>query len=120
LSLKQTLDRYAGRLESSAPAVDLNRLYAQALGMLSSTAARQAFDLDAEPAALRDRYGRHRSGQSLLLARRLVEAGVPYINVIWNQTNRGQDLDPSDTDVYGWDTHNDIFESLTNRPLPRF
>jgi hypothetical protein len=69
---------------------------------------------------VRDRYGRHRSGQGLLLARRLVEAGVPYINVIWNHTNRGQDKDPDDTNVYGWDTHNDIFDALQNRLLPRF
>jgi hypothetical protein len=88
--------------------------------MLSSPQTRQAFDLDAEPAALRDRYGRHRSGQALLLARRLVEAGVPYINVIWNHSNRGQDDHPDDTDLYGWDTHNDIFDSLKERLLPRF
>lgn len=120
LSLKQTLDRYAQRLESAPPAADLTRLYAQALDMLSSRQAREAFNLDAEPTHIRDRYGRHRSGQSLLLARRLVEAGVPYINVIWNQTNRGQDNAPDDPDVYGWDTHNDIFEALKNHLLPRF
>jgi uncharacterized protein (DUF1501 family) len=88
--------------------------------MLSSPVARDAFDLAREPASLRDRYGQHRSGQALLLARRLVEAGVPYVNVIWNHTNRGQDLDDSDTDLYGWDTHNDIFTSLKDRLLPRF
>jgi Protein of unknown function (DUF1501) len=120
LTLKQTLDRYAARLESNERALDMNRLYRQASQMLASHETRAAFDLDAEPAALRDRYGRHRSGQSLLLARRLVEAGVPYINVIWNQTNRGQDKDPGDTDAYGWDTHNDIFDALQNRLLPRF
>jgi hypothetical protein len=120
LSLKQTLDRYAARLESDTRAADMSRLYTQALGMLSSRQTRDAFDLEAEPAKLRDRYGRHRSGQSLLLARRLVEAGVPYINVIWNQTNRGQDKAPDDTDLYGWDTHNDIFDALENRLLPRF
>jgi hypothetical protein len=49
-----------------------------------------------------------------------VEAGVPYINGIWNQSNRGQDAEPDDTDAYGWDTHNDIFDSLKNRLLPRF
>src|SRR4051812_17705235 len=120
LSLKQTLDRYAARLESNDRALDMNRLYSQACQMLASRETREAFDLDAEPASIRDRYGRHRSGQSLLLARRLVEAGVPYINVIWNQSNRGQDHEPDDTDAYGWDTHNDIFDSLKNRLLPRF
>jgi hypothetical protein len=120
LSLKQSLDQYADRLERSGKAADMGRLYAQALSMLSSPAAREAFDLDREPADTRDRYGRHRSGQALLLARRLVEAGVPYINVIWNHTNRGQDDHPDDTDLYGWDTHNDIFAALEHRLLPRF
>jgi hypothetical protein len=120
LSLKQTLDRYAARLEANDRALDMNRLYQQACQMLASRETRDAFDLEAEPASVRDRYGRHRSGQSLLLARRLVEAGVPYINVIWNQSNRGQDAEPDDTDAYGWDTHNDIFDALKNRLLPRF
>jgi uncharacterized protein (DUF1501 family) len=114
------LDAYAAGLEKSRPSVDLNKLYAQAFSVLTSPQARQAFDLEKEPEALRDRYGRHRSGQALLLARRLVEAGVPYINVIWNHTNRGQDKDTLDTDVYGWDTHNDIFVALRDHLLPRF
>ena len=120
LSLKETLDQAAQRLEANQRALDMNRLYAGAYEMLASRQARQAFDLAAEPPALRERYGRHRSGQALLLARRLVEAEVPYINVIWNHCNRGQDLDAADTDLYGWDTHNDIFDSLQNRLLPRF
>ncbi len=120
LSLKESLDRAWQQLASDPRALDMNRLYAQAYQMLSSPQARDAFDLDAEPAALRDRYGRHRSGQALLLARRLVEAGVPYVNVIWNHSNRGQDKHPDDTDLYGWDTHNDIFDSLKDRLLPRF
>lgn len=120
LTLKQTLDQYAARLESDPHALDMNRLYGQANQMLASKATREAFDLEAEPANIRDRYGRNRTGQAMLLARRLVEAGVPYINVIATQSNRGQDKDPDDTDSYGWDTHNDIFDALQNRLLPRF
>ena len=120
LSLKEQLDRHASRLDKNQRALDMNRLYAQALAMLASERARDAFNLSAEPASVRDRYGRHRSGQALLLARRLVEAGVPYINVIWNHSNRGQDLDANDDDLYGWDTHNDIFDALRDRLLPRF
>jgi hypothetical protein len=120
LALKQTIDHYAADLESQQRALDMTRLYRQARQMLASPQTREAFDLEAEPPALRDRYGRHRSGQGLLLARRLVEAGVPYINVIWNHTNRGQDQDPDDTNEYGWDTHNDIFDALKHRLLPRF
>lgn len=120
LSLKRSLDSFARELERSATARDLDGLYAQAINMLSSQATREAFRLEAEPDDVRERYGRDRSGQALLLARRLVEAGVPFVNVIWNHSNRGQDLDPTDTDVFGWDTHNDIFDSLRERLLPRF
>jgi hypothetical protein len=120
LSLKQSLDQYAARLERNSKAGDMSRLYSQALSMLASPHARAAFDLDREQPAVRERYGVHRSGQALLLARRLVEAGVPYINVIWNHSNRGQDDRPDDTDLYGWDTHNDIFDALQHRLLPRF
>lgn len=120
LTLKQSLDRTAQRLEANPQALDMSRQFQQAYALLASPAAREAFNLQAEPAAVRDRYGRHRSGQALLLARRLAEAGVPYINVIWNQSNRGQDDAPDDTDLYGWDTHNDIFAALKDRLLPRF
>lgn len=120
LTLKHSLDRAASVLEQDAAARDLAGIYAQAYELLASPRAREAFNLAAEPAAVRDRYGRNRSGQALLLARRLVEAGVPYINVIWNHSNRGQDDFPRDTDLYGWDTHNDIFHALQNHLLPRF
>ncbi|MBP87662.1 MAG: hypothetical protein CMJ64_13220 [Planctomycetaceae bacterium] len=119
-TLKETLDNYRDRLAKEQKLADMSLLYQQALAMLSSSRYRDAFDLEKEPPALRDRYGRHRSGQSCLLARRLVEAGVPFINVIWNHSNRGQDRDPTDTDVYGWDTHNDIFDALKIHLLPRF
>jgi uncharacterized protein (DUF1501 family) len=55
-----------------------------------------------------------------LLGRRLVEAGVPWVTVFFNHSIRGQDNHPDATDWYGWDTHNDIFESLKVHLLPRF
>ena len=119
-TLKETLDKYRDELGQDQKLADMSRLYRQALTMLSSSRYRDAFDLNREPEALRNRYGRHRSGQSCLLARRLVEAGVPFINVIWNHSNRGQDADPTDPDVYGWDTHNDIFDAMKTHLLPRF
>ena len=54
------------------------------------------------------------------MARRLVEAGVPWITVFFNHGIRGQDDHPDDTDEYGWDTHNDIFEAMQRHLLPRF
>jgi hypothetical protein len=118
-SLKQTLDRELSRLDALQSAYEMDGLYSQARAMLAAPQVRAAFDLSAEPAAIRERYGRHRSGQALLLARRLVAAGVPYINVIWNHSNRGQDQS-DETDQFGWDTHNDIFAVLRDRLLPRF
>ncbi len=70
----------------------------QALGMLGGSAARQAFDLTQESAAVRDRYGRSRYSQSVLLARRMIEAGVSIVRINWtrmlDKPNQG-----------GWDTH---------------
>lgn len=119
-SLKNSLDAYRQQLAAQGQSRDMGGLYQQALEILSSPHCRDAFDLEAESPELRDRYGRHRSGQACLLARRLVEAGTPFVTVMWNHSNRGQDRDPTDTNVYGWDTHNDIFYALREHLLPRF
>ncbi len=95
-------------------------LYRRAFAFLESPRNRQAFDLTREPASVRERYGFNRSGQACLLARRLVEVGVPWITVMWNHMIRGQDATPASDDEYGWDTHNDIFPTLKNHLLPRW
>src|SRR5262249_42905404 len=92
----------------------------EAQELLASPATRTAFDLSREPLVLRERYGLHRAGQACLLGRRLVEAGVPYVTVFFNPSIRGQDKAPDDTDAYGWDTHNDVFDALKDHLLPRF
>jgi hypothetical protein len=124
LSLRQhllgSLEQQCRMLEANPTAADLHVVYRRAFEMLAQPAVQHAFDLSRESEATRQRYGLHRSGQSCLLARRLVEAGVPFINVIWNHLSRGQDDEPDNTEAYGWDTHNDIFESLEHRLLPRF
>src|SRR5581483_11308463 len=71
----------------------------QAFDLLGSPRARAAFDLSREPAKLRDHYGRHHFGQSCLLARRLVEAGVSLVHVNWF---RGPEEPP---DAPCWDSH---------------
>ena len=119
-SLLDALESHCRTFEENRRIADAETLYRQAFEMLSRPETRDAFNLAAEPGAIRDRYGRNRSGQACLLARRLVEAGVPLITVIWNHHSRGQDHEPDNTDLYGWDTHNDIFESLEHRLLPRF
>jgi hypothetical protein len=70
---------------------------------LMRTPAGKAFELDDEPAALRDRYGRNLFGQGCLLARRLVERGVAFVEVA---------LTPDQTQSLGWDTHSQNFEGV--------
>ena len=76
-----------------------------AFNLLLTGKVARAFDLNHEDPKLRDRYGRHMYGQSLLLARRLVQAGVPIV-----QVNMGR--------VQTWDNHGQIFKSLKDRLLP--
>ncbi len=85
---------------------------AQAFDLLASPQARAAYDLAREPAAVRDRYGRHHFGQSCLLARRLVEAGVSLVQVNWF---RGPD-EPSDNPC--WDSHVNESDRLKNVLAP--
>jgi hypothetical protein len=84
----------------------------QAFGLLRSDAARRAFDLDRETPAVRDRYGRSPFGQSVLLARRLVEAGVSLVQVNWY---RGPD-EPSDNPC--WDSHTEETRRLRTVLVP--
>ena len=120
LALKDTLDRQNSGLFANANSKRNARNYAKAMELLASKNVREAFDLSTEQESTRLSYGMNRSGQACLLARRMVEAGVPYINVIFNHSNRGQDREPQDTDWYGWDTHNDIFYALKEQLVPRF
>ena len=118
--LLAAIDRSLRSHETNVRLTDLDGQYHKAFELLAEPRTREAFDLSAEPDQLRRRYGRHRAGQACLLARRLAEAGVPLITVVWNHQSRGQDLHPEDDEYYGWDTHNDIFDVLQNRLLPRF
>lgn len=79
---------------------DYSRLQQEALGVLTTGKARDAFKLDQEPDSLRDRYGRGKWGQSVLLARRLIEAGVRFVHVQWPR-------EPGDLSSGApmWDTH---------------
>ncbi len=106
---------------SRLPATDGQRaLVRQAYELLHTPRVRDAFDIAQEPAKVRDRYGRFRAGQACLMGRRLIEAGVPWVTVFFNHSIRGQDFYVGESDQYGWDTHNDIFEDMKGHLLPRF
>lgn len=88
------------------------RFQEQAADMLTNPQIQRTLDLDQEPVPLRERYGEHLCGQSMLLSRRLVEAGVPLVTVVC----AAGDLNGSVGDH--WDTHGDNFNRLKNALLP--
>lgn len=91
----------------------------RAFSLLTSLAAADAFDLTKEPESLRHRYGMTINGMGLLLARRLVEAGVPFITVYWMPDKaRAEELRCSSAG--GWDTHGNNFQCLREMLLPEF
>lgn len=106
-ALLQTINRQQQHLDRRAVTQQIDAFQEKACSLLSSGATRHAFDINAEPARVRDRYGRNQFGQSILLGRRLVEAGVRLVHVNWIRILE-----------QGWDTHNDNFNALKNRLLP--
>lgn len=104
-SLLGEINQQQRRMDQIAESQRLSDDQQLAFSILTSSRLAQAFDLKRETDATRDRYGRNTNGQSLLLARRLVEAGVPIV-----QANMGR--------VQTWDNHGDIFQTLKNRLLP--
>jgi uncharacterized protein (DUF1501 family) len=97
----------AGLNTTSTSGSGLDDSLHKAMDLLTSDAASRAFDLSREPAPVRDRYGRNIHGQCVLLARRLIEAGVRLVCVNWHQDNQTF-----------WDTHNNNFPGLKNRLMP--
>jgi hypothetical protein len=99
-SLLDQLDQQARQLDAAATRQALDPFYARAFDLISSPTAQRAFDVSAEPAAVRERYGRHAFGQSVLLARRLVEGGVRLVHVNWVRHDNGKG-------GQGFDSHRD-------------
>ncbi len=98
-SLRAAVDNLASQVEGDDQMKTLDEFQKRAMDLVLSPEARRAFDIGREDPRLRDRYGRTTTGQSCLLARRLVESGVRFVTV-----NSG-----------GWDHHAKIFPSLDKR-----
>jgi hypothetical protein len=93
------------------PGDAIRGFHSQAMELITGSAARQAFELSREPDAVRDRYGRHPLGQNLLLARRLVEAGVRIVNVTaWCGVPAGEAF----RNVQTWDMHAVLYQGSDN------
>ena len=104
----------ARRRLAAAGIDDWERTYQLAYGLLSNPSARDAFDVTRETDRTRERYGFSTFGQSALVARRLVEARVPYVQLNWSQTVEA--ITPNFD--FGWDTHIYNFEMLMDRHCP--
>lgn len=104
------------RLVDASPAVRAqNATYQRAIGVLTSSRVRDAFDLAREPESRRDRYGANSFGQSCLLARRLIEAGTRFVQINWYNREDGF--------AVGWDVHGDDLAGLVRMEqqlCPRF
>ncbi len=104
--LRHSLDRMKRLNDAVAedPAVSFDTFYGQAVDLIASKPAQEAFDISLEDDATRDLYGRNDVGQRMLLARRLVEVGVPFVTV-----NYG-----------GWDHHKDLFKGYKGDHVQKF
>ncbi|MBN8626702.1 MAG: DUF1501 domain-containing protein [Planctomycetes bacterium] len=94
------------------PVAEFNFYKRQAVDMIAGGEAQRVFELERESDKMRDAYGRHQHGQSVLLARRLVEAGASYVQVHWAS------YDKSKPNNGGWDTHEKHSESLKDWLMP--
>jgi len=101
--LRAVVDEHFSQLEKSDALDGMDSFYQRAYAMLSSEKARAAFSIQDEPDKLRDDYGRTDAGQRMLLARRLVEAGVRFVSLTYG----------------GWDHHDNIKTAMTNQ-MPKF
>jgi uncharacterized protein (DUF1501 family) len=97
-------------VEKAVEKFNLDDYYQKALNLIVSGRARNAFDLNQETDAMRDRYGRNTFGQSCLLARRLIEAGTRVVEVIWPKV--------ANSDKHSWDHHVGLTERMKNNSAP--
>jgi len=115
--LLQALNESQSGLDHEIQVRGLLKQQERAFQLLSSSSTTSAFDIKSEPAALRERYGNTINGMSLLMARRLVEAGVPFVTVFWKED---ESIAAKCKSAGGWDTHGDNFNCLRKYLLPQF
>jgi uncharacterized protein DUF1501 len=105
--LHRRMARLARLAEESAEVRGMSEFQERAIDLLTSSRTQEAFAIHEEPDVVRDRYGRTAYGQSCLLARRLVEAGVRFVTVYYS------------AGIGGWDTHQKNFSTLKESRLPQ-
>lgn len=108
--LRDLLNAQMPEINKAVESYELDGYYDQALSLVVSGRAREAFDLESETVATRDKYGRNTFGQSCLLARRLVEAGTRVVEVIWPKV--------ANSDNHSWDHHSDLSTRMKTQSAP--
>jgi len=108
--LRETIDRGLPALEKATAKYDLDKYYDKALGLVISGRARKAFTLSEEKPAMREAYGNNTFGQSLLVARRLVEAGTRFVEVNWPKV--------ANSDNHSWDVHVGLTQRMKTQSGP--
>ena len=109
-NLRTIIEEGMPELDKATAKYDLDEYYGKALGLVISGRARKAFDLGQESPAMRERYGKNTFGQCCLLARRLVEAGTRFVEVIWPKV--------ANSDNHSWDVHAGLSKRMRDQSAP--
>jgi hypothetical protein len=109
--LLEQFDKITQLAESSPSAQRFDSFSQRAFSLLTSSETRGVFDLEQESASVRNRYGRHHFGQCCLLARRLIENDVRFVQVNWSSHVEGAE----DGGDWGWDMHDRYFQVFQDR-----
>lgn len=117
-ALLESLDGVRRALDHEAAVGNYTRQQQRTFELLAAADTAGAFDIEREPIPLRERYGATINGTSLLMARRLVEAGVPFITVFWSEED--EVVSKKCASGGGWDTHAANFACLRENLLPEF
>ncbi|MEE2825109.1 MAG: DUF1501 domain-containing protein [Planctomycetota bacterium] len=110
--LRELITEQMPDIDRAVEPLKLDEHYQQALDLVVSGRAREAFNLGAEAEAMREQYGRTTFGDSCLLARRLVEAGTRVVEVVWPKV--------ANSDNHSWDQHKDLSKRMKNQSAPMF
>ncbi|WP_145373543.1 DUF1501 domain-containing protein [Maioricimonas rarisocia] len=108
--LRDVINQGMPEIDRAVKNYNLNEYYDQALALIASGRARDAFAIEQESREIRDRYGRTTFGQSCLLARRLVEAGTRVVEVVWPKV--------ANSDNHSWDVHNGLTKRMKDQSGP--
>jgi hypothetical protein len=110
--LRDAMENAMPEIEKAVAGYNLDEYYDKALDLIISGKAREAFEMDREDSKMRERYGMNTFGQSLLLARRLIEAGTRVVEVIWPKV--------ANSDNHSWDMHAGLTSRIKDQAAPMF